>query len=130
MPLKNVLLPPHFVSTSTLLSPASHEPDCTSTGCDASTGITAMSPGRSGATPTSPPFAARNVLMKNVVPPSTDRLSPESTPPRALVSTSTPSVIDAIAPASTRRSPPGGMVTVAKANAGLATISTCMARRA
>ena len=56
MPLKKVLLPPHLVSTSTLLSPASHDPDCTSTGCDASTGITAMSPGRSGATPTSPPF--------------------------------------------------------------------------
>src|SRR3954471_5504419 len=128
LPLKNVLLPPHFVSMSTPLSPASQEPDCTSTGCAASTGITAMSPGRSGATHTSPPFGARNVLMKNVVPPSTERLSPERTPPRAFVSTSTPSVIDAMAPASTRRSPPGGMVTVAKENAGLATMSTCMRR--
>ena len=48
-----------MVSTSTLESPAIHEPDCTSSGWVALTGINVMSPGREGATLTVPPAAGK-----------------------------------------------------------------------
>ena len=51
-----------------------------------------MSPGSAGATETVPPPGARNVLMKKLSPPSTERRSPAIIPPRAFVSISTPSL--------------------------------------
>lgn len=81
-------------------SDAIHEPDCTINACEPSTEMSDMSPGRHGATLTVPPFGERNVLMKKLSPPSTERLSPAMTPPLAFVSTSTPSKYAAIAPAS------------------------------
>src|SRR4051812_15382138 len=126
-PLKNPLAPPHLVSTSTLVSDAIHEPDCTIRACEPSTSIWVMSPGRAGATDTEPPLLDRNVLMKKLSPPRTLRRRPFMNPPPDLVSTSTPSLYAAIAPASVLTSPPGGRVMVANANAGLAAISTCMA---
>ena len=125
-PEKNVFAPPHFVSTSTPVSEASHEPDCTIIGVEASTGRWTMSPGRVGATVSSPPCGARNVLMKKLSPPSTDRFRPAITPPCALVSISTPPDMLVIAPASALISPPAGIAITPIANAGLNLMSTCM----
>ena len=126
-PLKNVFAPPHFVSTTTLASLASHEPDCTMMAFAPSsgTGRWMMSPGSAGATMTSPdPALAVNVLMKKLSPPSTERFNPPSRPPCAFVTISTPPDIPDIAPASAWRSSPWLSLTVAMANDGLKRIST------
>ena len=78
-----------------------------------------MSPGSVGETVSSPPEGARNVLMKKLSPPSTDRFRPASMPPWAFVSISTPPDMLVIAPASALTSAPGGNVITASANAGL-----------
>ena len=124
-PLKNVFAPPHFVSTATEASPASHDPDCTMIAFAPSTGMWMMSPGSAGATMTSPgPELAVNVLMKNVSPPRTDRFKPPSRPPCAFVVISTPPAMPVMPPASACTASPWFSFTVAMANDGLNWIST------
>ena len=118
--------PPHLVSTSTPGSEASHEPDCTMTGVEPSSGRWTMSPGKVAVSVISPPAGARKVLMKKLSPPSSDRFRPRIMPPWAWVWISTPPDMLVMAPASAFTSAPGGNATAAMANDGLYLMSTCI----
>ena len=99
-PEKKVLAPPHFVSISTPSLAARKEPDWISRGGPPTSSAT-RSPGRAGATVTSPPSPeASNLLMKKLSPPSTERFSPFMRPPRTSDFISMVSDMLTIAPAS------------------------------
>src|SRR3954462_1470775 len=69
-PLKNDLPPPHVESTWIPESDAVHDPDCTMSAALPSSGTTVMSPGRTAATPTTPPCPDEKSLTKKLSPPS------------------------------------------------------------
>src|SRR5262245_36935838 len=103
---KNVLEPPHLLSTVIVSGAARYEPDCTNTVLPVS-GHVITSPTSAGATMTraSGPVAVY-VLRKNDSPPSTERLSPFIIPPFVLVEIDTVGVIASIAPASAETDSP------------------------
>ena len=77
--------PPHWESTSMFIVAAKNEPDCTITVSPFNSSAS-MSPGRDGATVTSPDCSAVKVLTKKLSPPRTDLRRPPKIPPRVVVS--------------------------------------------
>ena len=121
---KNVLAPPHFVSTSIPSPQARYDPDCTNTVWPASCRCT-TSPGSAGPTVISPgPACAVYVLMKKLSPPSAARLMPPRSPPSTLVCIPTFEDIAIMAPASARTASSASSPMLAIANAGPCSMPT------
>jgi len=92
-----------------------------------SSGTTVMSPGRTAATPTTPPCPDEKSLTKKLSPPS-DLRRPFMNPPRVEVDICMSPRVIAMAPASTRTAPPAGKVISPSANEGPDWMSTSMRR--